>query len=207
MSQISGGLDEVGWGSWAGFVLTAVAVFREQDLALLPPGVTDSKKVSKENRESLFMPICGAALDVGFGHAWPWEMDDLGPGDALQLSYSRALADLKFKPDILYVDGSNPVRSWRGKQVVEPKGDLKYKEVSAASILAKVARDQAMTDLHKKFPAYDWASNKGYGSQSHEDAIHRLGLIVGEKTSMAYIHRKRYCQKVLLRGATNGPGS
>lgn len=204
-NPLTGGLDEVGTGAWCGLYLSCITVFDQRGLALLPPGVTDSKKVSKETREALFMPIVGAALDVGFGHAWPWEIDDLSPSVALQLSYTRALADLKFKPDILYVDGINHVRTWKGRQVVEPKGDLRYREVSAASILAKVSRDRAMGDLHKKFPAYDWASNKGYGSQSHEDAIHRLGLIVGEKTPMAYIHRRRYCQKVLLRGVKNGP--
>jgi ribonuclease HII len=198
---ITGGLDEVGWCSWAGFVLSAVAVFKENDLTFLPPGVTDSKQVSEKNREALYLPITNVALDIGFGHAWPWEIDDLGPSRALQLSYTRAIQDLKYKPDLLYVDGNNPVQSWIGRQIVEPKGDLKYRQVSAASIVAKVSRDRAMADLHKKFPAYGWDSNKGYGSRHHEAAIHRLGLIIGEKTPMTYIHRLRYCEGVLNRKA------
>lgn len=197
MSQISGGLDEVGWGCLAGFVLSVVTVFRDKDLALLPPGVTDSKKVTEKNREALYLPIINTALDVGFGHAWPWEMDDLGPKQALQLSYTRALEDLKIKPDILWVDGVNRVRSWKGAQSVEPKADLRYKQVSAASIVAKVARDRAMIELHKLYPHYGWDSNKGYGSELHRKAILEHGLVVGDKTPTTYIHRRRYCQGIV----------
>ena len=197
MSLITGGLDEVGTGALAGFFLSAVAVFRPGDLALLPPGVTDSKKVSERGRESLFLPICRVALDIGFGHAWPWEIDDLGPWEALQLSYTRALADLKFKPDLLYVDGVNGVASWKGRQQVEPKADIRYKEVSAASIVAKVARDRSMRNLHMYFPKYLWDQNKGYGTQEHRDAILEHGLIMGEKSPMTYIHRRRYCKGIV----------
>lgn len=198
-----GGIDEVGTGAWAGFYLTAVTVFRNSDLALLPSGVTDSKRVSEKGREALYLPIISAALDVGFGHAWPWEIDDLGPTPALQLAYRRALAELKHYPDLLIVDGSHRVEGWKGKQLVQPKADLNHIQVSAASILAKVARDRSMVEIHQKHPAYGWDENKGYGSAKHEAAIHQHGLILGAKTLFTYIHRRRYCQKVLLRGNTN----
>lgn len=195
--MITGGLDEVGWGALAGFVLSAVAVFREKDLALLPAGVTDSKKVTEKNRDSLYLPITNTALDIGFGHAWPWEIDDLGPETALQLSYQRALEDLRHKPDLLYVDGVNHVRSWKGRQIVEPKADLKYREVSAASIVAKVARDRAMAELHRVFPKYLWSQNKGYGTEAHRQAILAHGPVMGSKTPTTYIHRRRYCQGIV----------
>jgi ribonuclease HII len=196
-----GGLDEVGYGSWAGYLLSVVAVFREQDFLQLPKGVTDSKKVSEKERAGLYGPIIDTAFDLGFGHAWPWEIDDFGVFAALQLSYERALDDLTHKPDVLIVDGSNRVSTWRGKQIVEPKADRNWRQVSAASIVAKVTRDRDMVSLSRAYPAYGWDQNKGYGSAHHENAIHQHGLIMGSKSSRTYIHRRRYVQKVMLRGA------
>lgn len=203
-SPMVGGLDEVGYGSWAGFLLSAVAVFRDEDLLKLPKGVTDSKKVSEKGREGMFQPIVDAALDIGLGHAWPWEIDDLGVYPALQLSYRRALEDLRHPPDLLIVDGDHRVERWLGRQQVEPKADLNHRQVSAASIVAKVIRDRSMADLSRAHPVYGWERNKGYGSARHEEAIHRLGLVLGTRTPTTYVHRRRYCQKVLLRGAHNG---
>lgn len=197
MAFLTGGIDEVGTGALAGVFLSAVAVFRPVDLALLPAGVNDSKQVTERNREALYLPIVNTAYDVGIGHAWPWEVDDLGPVDALQLSYTRALGELRHKPDLLYVDGNFPVRSWKGKQQVEPKADARYREVSAASIIAKVLRDGMMRDLHKLYPKYLWMQNKGYGSDAHRKAIQQFGLVLKEKTPTTYIHRRRYCLGVV----------
>ncbi len=201
MSLITGGLDEVGWGSLAGFLLSSVAVFRQEDLKFLPSTVRDSKKLSHSARDALFWPIQAAALDVGYGHAWPWEMDDLGPQRALQLSYQRALMDLTFKPDLLYVDGVSKVSGWGGRQICEPKADVKYKEVSAASILAKVSRDRSMEEMDPMFPQYHWKQNKGYGTDEHSNAILQHGLIVGAKRPLTYIHRKCFCKNLIRRGA------
>lgn len=201
MSLITGGLDEVGWGSLAGFLLSCVTVFHQEDLKFLPSKVTDSKRLSYRARESLFLPIQAAALDVGYGHAWPWEMDDLGPERALQLSYQRALMDLTYKPDLLYVDGVRKVSGWSGRQICEPKADSKYKEVSAASILAKVSRDRAMEDMDPMYPQYRWKSNKGYGTDDHSKAILHHGLVVGEKRPLTYVHRKCFCKNLINQGA------
>jgi ribonuclease HII len=205
--MITGGLDEVGWGALAGPIITTVAVFREQDLGLLPPGVRDSKKCTEKQREMLFDPIVQASYDVGIGHAWPWEIDTQGPFQALQLSYIRALEDLhpEKRPDLLIVDGKNRVYAWKGEQRVEPKADIKYREVSAASIIAKVFRDRIMVDYSKRWPGYDWAVNKGYGTPAHLSAIKKLGLLVSPNNRATYLHRKKFCQKLESNGSLPVP--
>lgn len=204
MNAITGGLDEVGWGSLAGPIISVVAVFRPQDLALMPPGVKDSKKTTDAQRRALFMPLCQAAYDVGIGHAWPWEIDTIQPYPALQLSYARAIADLlpERRPHLLYVDGKNRVAAWKGQQQVEPKADVKYVEVSAASIIAKVFRDTIMVDYSRILPEverYDWKSNKGYGSAGHEAAISQYGILADQTNKNRYLHRLTYCKK-FIRG-------
>ena len=197
-SIITAGLDEVGWGALAGPVISVVAVFRPSDINLLPPGVRDSKKTSEAQRRLMFSPICAAAFDIGVGHAWPWEIDQYGPMEALQLSYRRAIEEVHpaRRPTILYVDGSNEVTAWKGKQVVEPKGDSKYREVSAASIVAKHFRDTIMESYAKDYPQYCWQDNKGYGSADHIAAIKQYGMLIDGQNHDKYLHRLRYCRKL-----------
>lgn len=197
--MLSGGLDEVGYGAWAGPYISVVAVFDDASLALLPPGVTDSKKLDDDRRRALYLPLCSTAVDVGIGHAWPWEIDSLGAAAALQLCYRRAVEELKHLPQMLIVDGSNRVKAFRGHQTVEPKADFKYKQVGAASIIAKHFRDEIMRSYAQQFPQYNWAVNKGYGTKDHEDAIHKHGLLVDDANHTRYLHRRLYTRKVLLR--------
>lgn len=196
--MITGGLDEVGWGAYAGPVISVVACFRPEDLLRLPPTTTDSKKLTPTARSSLYLEIIAASYDVGVGHAWPEEIDQLTPMVALQLSYTRALEELRHKPDRLIVDGSNHVESWTGYQDVVPKGDLKHREVSAASIIAKVFRDRIMESYSRRFPAYGWNRNMGYGSQEHEDAIRQHGPVVPDRGGTGeYLHRRRYIHRIV----------
>ncbi len=199
-TAIFGGIDEVGYGALAGPYISVVALFRDKDLKFLPSGVTDSKKLSQQKLETLYEPICAAAYDIGLGHAWPWEIDTLKPRPALQLCYKRAIADLSIaKPTILFTDGNVGVDGWGGKQIIEPKADLKYVWVSAASIIAKVWRDRMMAQLAKRHPKYEWNVNKGYGTHEHEQAILKHGLLVSATNSAEYIHRKHYCKKFLVK--------
>ena len=207
---IRGGLDEVGWGALAGPVISVVAVYSDEILGIFPTGVKDSKKTTESQRSALYLPLCSLALDIGIGHAWPEEMDRLGPGVALQLSYKRALDDLKIKPQLLIVDGSNRVKEWDGEQKVEPKADVRYLQVSAASIIAKYFRDTMMKDYAQArkaagLPDYNWIENKGYGTPDHIEAIKQHGLLwdADDKTAdhHLYMHRQRYCRK-LQKGPT-----
>jgi ribonuclease HII len=206
IATITGGLDEVGWGALAGPLISVIAVFRDKDMTFLPAGVKDSKKCSELLRESLYEEICQCAYDIGIGHAWPWEIDSYGPAKALQLSFSRAVTDIKKDrmPHLLYVDGVNPVKDFsRSRQVVEPKADVKYKQVSAASIIAKVFRDKIMASYAKTYQAYGWERNKGYGSEEHTTAIRQYGILADERDRNSYIHRRRYCQKILLQATAH----
>lgn len=205
MSSVRAGLDEVGIGALSGPYIAAVAVFREKDLNLLPAGVKDSKKTTEEQRGHLYLPICAAAWDVGIGHAWPWEIDRLGPSEALQLTYRRALGELREQYDVLIIDGNVGVRSFRGlfrpgQIILEPKADVNHREVSAASIIAKWARDEMMISYSKRFPQYSWNENKGYGTKAHEDGIRKYGLLVDPQDPSRYLHRKHYCKKFMYEG-------
>jgi ribonuclease HII len=207
----TGGLDEVGWGALAGPIISVVAVFRDEDVDHLPTTIKDSKRTSEKQREMMYLEICRLSLDIGIGHAFPWEIDELGPMNALQLSYTRALEELKHKPDWLIVDGTvhtNKVRSWKGPQYCEPKADLNQRPVSAASMVAKVFRDRLMCQEAKRFPQYNWERNKGYGSRDHQEAIRKYGLIINEKRREFYMHRKCYCQRFMYSSNTTyHPGS
>jgi ribonuclease HII len=205
-NTIRGGLDEVGWGALAGPVISVVALLSDSSIPLLPPGVMDSKKTTEAQRGLLYPTLCRLCVDVGVGHAWPWELDQYGPGNALQLSYTRALEDLTVaKPDILYVDGNSAVKTWKGEQIVEPKADNTYKQVSVASIIAKFMRDTMMIDYARErrrqgLPDYGWEQNKGYGTQDHMDAIKAHGVLVDANDSTTnhsrYLHRLCYTKKM-----------
>ena len=210
-NTIRGGLDEVGWGALAGPVISVVALLKDSDVPLLPPGVKDSKKTTEAQRGMLYPALCRIVVDVGVGHAWPWELDQYGPGNALQLSYKRAMEDLTIAvPEILYVDGNSEVKAWSGKQVVEPKADINHKQVSVASIIAKYLRDTMMIDYAKErkrrgLPDYGWEQNKGYGTQDHLEAIQAHGLLVDSNDSTTnhsgYLHRICYCKNLRKKNA------
>ena len=200
--MITGGLDEVGWGAAAGPIVSVVVVMRPGDFQLLPKGVTDSKKLSAIRRDAFFMHLLDAATNVGLGSVEPWEVDELGPKFALQESYRRAIAELTWPPDLLYVDGTdgmNRVRCWGREQKVEPKADRNHVEVSMASIIAKVIRDEVMITRAKKMramglPDYGWEQNKGYLTPDHFAAIKQHGLLFGPNI---YQHRRSYCSELL----------
>lgn len=199
MSALVGGLDEVGYGAWAGPMISVVAVFDDTSISKLPHGVTDSKKTTEKQRSALYIPIINACVDVGVGHVWPMEIDQMGVARALQECYRRAIDELKHPPSTLVVDGSNKVACWRGKQLVEPKADLNHPPVSAASMIAKHLRDTMMVDYAKKYPPYHWERNKGYGTHDHEEAIKMYGLVIDMGDKSRYLHRKLYCRKIQVR--------
>ena len=166
------GLDEAGRGCLAGPVVAAAVVLPpEADL----PGLDDSKRLTAEAREALVPAIRRQALAVGVAACSPAEIDDLNILWASMEAMRRAAASLALVPDVLLVDGNReiPDAPWPQETVV--KGDSKSLSIAAASVLAKVARDQRMVELDAAFPMYGWAGHKGYPTAAHYAALAEHG--------------------------------
>ncbi len=174
------GVDEVGRGPLAGPVYAA-AVILPKDCKLLY--LNDSKKLSAKKREELYDIIMKEAVSVGIGFRGPERIDEINILQATYESMRDAIANLSVKPDILLNDAVT-IPGVSIKQVPIVKGDAKSISIAAASIIAKVTRDRLMDELDRKYPGYDFASNKGYGSGAHIEAIKKLGP--------TEIHRKSF---------------
>jgi ribonuclease HII len=166
--MVTVGIDEVGRGCWAG-PLVAGAVVLNQPI----DGLKDSKKLSKKQREELSAKIQTQAKAVGLGWVQPVEIDEIGLTAAVKRAMQRALEQIAIDYDELIIDGNlnffpdNP----RAKAVI--KADDSVSAVSAASIVAKVARDNYMTKIASEYPDYGFESHVGYGTALH---IERLKL-------------------------------
>ena len=172
MTQLVAGLDEVGAGAFAGPLVIVAAAFSGERPDTLE-GLTDSKRMTKVKREKLFPHILEAAEFLQVGYAAPWEIDERGMVWAWQAAAAMAVAGLE--DALLLVDGVRHVNAYDGRQDLVVKGDLKYWQISAASVVAKVSRDREMTYLGETYPAYCWGSNSGYGSKKHREIILRDG--------------------------------
>lgn len=170
LSRVAG-VDEVGRGPLAGPVV-ACAVVLPVDVHV--PGATDSKKLTRPRREELAREILACAEAVTLGAASVREIDRLNILVATTVAMKRALASLPQRPDHVVIDGL-PVKGlgWTHDAIVE--GDTLIHSVACASIVAKVVRDDLMRRLARRYPAFGWESNVGYGSQAHRDAVAELG--------------------------------
>lgn len=177
------GVDEAGRGPLAGPV-TAAAVWL--DPVHLPDGLGDSKKLTAARREALFTQIMAHA-DVGIGHATPAEIDAINILQATFLAMRRAIAALRFAPDLALVDGNRlpPDLGCAGQTII--KGDGKVASIAAASIIAKVTRDRIMSDLNLRHPGYGWSKNAGYPTKRHINAIADLGVTPEHRQSFGPI--------------------
>ena len=146
---------------------------------LLPPrccpeGVDDSKKLSEAARERLYPAVIECALAYGVGIVEADEIDRTNilraTLAAMAAALDKATADLAPPPELVLVDGNTPFECPHPLETVV-KGDQRSTNIAAASILAKVTRDRIMRDLHDRYPVYSFASNKGYGSRAHLDAL------------------------------------
>ena len=157
-SKYIAGVDEVGRGPLVGDVVTAAVIL---DPANPIEGLTDSKKLSEKKRNALSAEIKQKALAWSIGRATPVEIDSLNILHATMLAMTRAVDGLMLTPDFVRVDGNRlPKWSYEAEAVV--KGDSLHPEISAASILAKVERDNDMVELDKAYPQYGFAAHKGY---------------------------------------------
>lgn len=178
------GVDEVGRGPLAGPVVAAAVI-----LEAVISGIKDSKCVSPKKREILAEQIKTHALAYAFGRAEVDEIDDLNIHHATLLAMKRAIEALPMTPTELWVDGLYvPQVQMTCHAVV--KGDSLIYEISAASILAKVYRDNEMMEMDSLYPGYGFAAHKGYGTAQHQTALRALGLCP--------IHRKSFTKKLEL---------
>jgi ribonuclease HII len=175
------GVDEVGRGPLAGPVVAA-AVILNNDAPI--SGLDDSKKLTEKRRISLDAQIRQHAHCYAIGYADVGEIDQLNILHATMLAMQRAVAGLDVTPDMVYVDGNRvPELPCEAEAIVG--GDGKVAEISAASIIAKVYRDSLMKDLHEQYPHYGFASNKGYPSKQHRDALLVHGVTPLHRRSFA----------------------
>ena len=170
--QLVAGVDEVGRGPLVGAVVTA-AVILDPNKPIA--GLADSKKLSEKKRLALAAEIKEKALAWSMGRAEPAEIDELNILHASMLAMERAVKALEIQPHFVLVDGNRipPNLGLPAQAVV--KGDSLVAEISAASILAKVARDQEMEALDKMYPEYAFAQHKGYPTKLHLEKLAELG--------------------------------
>lgn len=174
------GLDEVGMGCLAGPVVAAAVIL---DPLKIPDGIRDSKKLSPKKREELKKLIEATAIDFSIGSASVEEIDDLNIYHAARLAMRRAVESLSIKPEYLLVDGRATI-DLNIEQDSIIKGDEKSFSIGAASILAKVFRDELMVKMDSDYPGYEFARHKGYGS-----VLHRKNL---QERGPSPIHRKSF---------------
>ncbi len=165
------GIDEVGRGPLAGPVV-AGAVILPKDCDILY--INDSKKLTEKKREQLYDVIAQKAVAWAVGYASPERIDEINILQATYEAMREAISNLSVRPDILLNDAVT-IPGVDIKQVPIIKGDAKSISIGAASIMAKVTRDRLMVDYDKVFEGYGFASNKGYGSAAHIEALKKLG--------------------------------
>ncbi|WP_016950605.1 ribonuclease HII [Anabaena sp. PCC 7108] len=171
------GIDEVGRGALFGPVVAAAVILPEQAWSsLIAAKIKDSKKLSSSRRTQLAQQIHGLALDWKIGYASVAEIDKLNILQATLLAMKRAVLKLKIQPALCLVDGNQLVKDLFIPQQTIVKGDERSLNIAAASIMAKVWRDDLVVRLASKYPMYNLEQNKGYGSQKHLLALQKYGI-------------------------------
>lgn len=192
------GVDEVGRGCGSGPIMACAFIFLQENVEVF---VADSKKLSANRRSSIYKKLLElrktGAVNWALTSISATKIDEVGiqrsNEDALRAASLRLISQLKQPPYKIVVDGNLKLKPILvGTETVPftsiPKADSAYREVSAASIVAKVVRDEYMILLHKKYPGYNWQQNKGYLTKDHCDAIKASGLTPH--------HRKTFCKRI-----------
>lgn len=183
-------IDEVGRGCLAGSVVACAIIMPE---GLMIDGVNDSKKLTPKKRDLLYDKILDSCIAVGIGEVDSKMVDEINIKNATKLAMRKAIENLKSRdnekviPDYLLIDAEKLDIEIPQSNII--KGDAKCHGIAAASIIAKVTRDRDMIKLHDKYPQYNFASNKGYGTKEHVQAILTYGTID--------IHRDTFLKKIL----------
>ena len=182
------GVDEVGRGPLVGPVVTSCVILPEKfDL----PGLTDSKKLSEKKRDTLAKMIKEQALAIGIGIVDEKTIDEVNIYEATKIAMKEAINNCKIKPEHVLIDAMKLDIDIPTTSII--KGDLKSITISAASVIAKVTRDNMMYELDKKFPMYDFKNNKGYPTKKHLEAINQYGIIKEHRKSYGPV--KKYLEE------------
>jgi ribonuclease HII len=182
------GVDEVGRGPLAGPVTAAAVIL---DPARIPEGLNDSKKLTAKARAALYGQILAVA-EVGVGHATVEEIDEINILRASHLAMERAIAALTGPICYALIDGNMLPRGFGTPGECVIKGDGRCQSISAASIVAKVCRDEVMLTLSQQHPGYGWETNAGYGSKKHMAALQSLGATPHHRRSFKPVHNILY---------------
>ncbi len=183
--ELIAGVDEAGRGPLCGDVFAA-AVILDPDNPI--EGLDDSKKLTEAKRAKLSLEIKAKAKSWAIASSSVAEIDEINILQATLLAMRRAVEKLPIKPSLLRVDGNqDPKSDVRAETII--KGDALFAEISAASILAKHARDQSMIEADKIYPEYGFAKHKGYGTKAHMAALLENGVTPLHRTSFAPIRK------------------
>ena len=181
---IIAGVDEVGRGSWIGPVFSAAVILNNNIDKKL---IKDSKKISYKARLKISNYI-KANSKFSIGTASVKEIEKKNILQATLLSMNRAINKLNKKPDLILVDGNQVPKTNKIKIKSIVKGDETIPSISAASIIAKVARDKHIKNLSKKFTKYSWDTNFGYGTKKHQEALKKFGITCHHRKTYKTIH-------------------
>ncbi|WP_163536779.1 ribonuclease HII [Gracilibacillus sp. YIM 98692] len=181
------GVDEVGRGPLAGPVVAAAVILPQ---TFLLKGLDDSKKLNKKKRELFYQYIVENAHCYSIGVVPPYEIDEMNIYQATKAAMYQAVDKLSIKPDHVLIDAVELDDLGVSSNAIV-KGDQKSISIAAASIVAKVARDQMMSELHQTYPVYEFDQNSGYGTKKHLEALKQYGV-----TSH---HRRSFLKSVLSR--------
>ena len=174
------GVDEVGRGPLAGPVVAAAVILPEDGIK---EKLFDSKKISSKKREHLYETILAEAQGVGIGIIGQEEIDLLNILQATLRAMVLAIGNLPTPPDFVLIDGPHGLNLPIPQKPIR-KGDQLCNCIAAASIIAKVTRDRMMLECHQKYPQYNFARHKGYGTREHQGAIKKFGI--------CELHRKTF---------------
>ncbi len=183
--RVIAGLDEAGRGPLAGPVVAAAVVLpKTRSLK----GVADSKTLTAEQRERALVLIRKRALGIGVGIVEAGEIDRLNILQASLKAMELAVRDLPLPPDFLLIDGLHSLHLPLQQQAM-PKGDGRCLSIAAASIVAKVTRDRLMVAYHEKYPEYNFAKHKGYGTREHLQALQKNGCCPIHRQSFRTVYQ------------------
>ncbi len=178
------GIDEAGRGPLAGPVVAAAVIFNFTEIPEKLTSIADSKKLTGKKREELFDVIVQESLAYGVGICDHETIDRINILQATFLAMKKALGSLRQNPNIILLDGQLPLPNYSSPQQAIINGDNLIFSIAAASIIAKVTRDQIMNEMHLKYPSYFFDKHKGYGTKLHINALKLYGPCA--------IHRKSF---------------